>query len=404
MPDEEVRTKRRGPGAGILLLPAAGLAASGIIYVAMRSKPAKLCGVVTDKETFSPIEGVKVTLDGKITHTNAYGYYELANLDTKQYDIAFEKDGYVTLYGTVSLAAGDNEVSVELESTGGGNGGPGNLVYMSGLIVDPYGGPNDIRWTVSVGNTGYEAAVCHLKIYERMQIPQGIEWSGFSERASQEATIAPSETHTFTGTKTRGPYVYQLMSKCEAGTLLNPGQPLEYICTYCQDLYETTISFATVEELADHIAAVHPQYAPMDPCTFFTVRGTSWPDHFVSEYWVNPEREDMGRITKWQAEIFVGSPALISAIDDQEFDLSGLKSGWMPASEPIQFNMPAGWVTSGRDEGGRIPNTTVMKLYFQTDLGWSGWLDYSPWLLRIPDGAEITFYCTDIRTEGWTIT
>ncbi len=399
MPDEEVRRERRGPGAGILLLPAAGLAASAIIYVAMRSKPAQLYGVVTDKDTFLPIEGVKVTLNGKVTHTNAYGYYQLANLDTQEYDITFAKDGYATVYGTVTLAAGDNEVSVEMEPTGS----PSQFVYMSDLIVELYGGPNDIRWTVSVGNTGDEAGVCHLKIYERMQIPQGIEWSGFSQRASQEASIYPGETHTFTGTKTRGPYVYQLIAKCEAGTLLNPSWPLEFICGCCLDKYGTIESFATQGEFDAHYDIAHPEYAPMDPCTFFTVRGTSWPDHFLSEYWVNPEREDMGRITEWKAEIFVGSPAEVGPIDDQEFDLSGLQSERVPVSQAIRFDLPDGWDTSGRGYCGRIPNTTVMKLYFSTDQGWTGWLDYSPWLQRIPDGADITFYCTEVRTEGWTI-
>ena len=103
--------------AGFLILPALGLAASAIIYIAIRSRPAKLFGVVTDKDTIEPIEGVTVTLNGRVTHTNALGYYELANLDTQEYDITFEKSGYTTVYGTVILAAGDNELSVEMETS-----------------------------------------------------------------------------------------------------------------------------------------------------------------------------------------------------------------------------------------------------------------------------------------------
>ena len=101
--------------ASVLILPALGLAASAIVYFAMRSRPAKLYGVVTDKDTIEPIEGVKVTLNSRVTHTNAYGYYQLANLDTQEYDITFEKEGYVTVYGTVTLAPSDNEASVEME-------------------------------------------------------------------------------------------------------------------------------------------------------------------------------------------------------------------------------------------------------------------------------------------------
>jgi hypothetical protein len=133
------------------------------------------------------------------------------------------------------------------------------------------------------------------------------------------------------------------------------------------------------------------------------VKGTSWPDEFYHEYWVNPERELYGRITWWRAEIYVGSPALIEPIDDREFDLSGLLSERATPEQAIEFTMPDGWVSSGRDKGGIIPNTTVMKLYFQTDLGWSGWLDYSPWLQRIPDGAEITFEVNSYRTHSWQI-
>jgi hypothetical protein len=300
-----------------------------------------------------------------------------------------------------------------LSRRGGGGGGNGEeppetddrFTYSSDLIVEPYGGPNDIRWEVSVTNIGSEAGTCHVKVYDRLRSHTG-RWANFTLKSEQEATLQPGESHTFQGAHGRSGYTYQLMAKSEAGTILNPDQPLEFICGYCFESGQL-VSFATQEELDNHIAIAHWQYAPMDPCHGFAVAGLSWPDHFLSETWVNPEREDMGRITHWRAEAFAGRPAEIGPIDDQDFDISGIKpvsgSGMVPVSEPLEFAMPSGWVSSGRDDGGVIPNTTVLKLSFGTDLGWGGWLDFSPWLQRIPDQAVITFECDQIRCSNWQI-
>lgn len=57
---------------------------------------ANLYGVVTDAETGSPISGVKVTLDGVITHTDASGNYGFEGLEVGSYAIKFEKEGYQT--------------------------------------------------------------------------------------------------------------------------------------------------------------------------------------------------------------------------------------------------------------------------------------------------------------------
>lgn len=57
---------------------------------------ANLYGVVTDAETGSPLEGVKVTIDGLATYTNASGQYLIEGLTPGSYSVTFEKDGYET--------------------------------------------------------------------------------------------------------------------------------------------------------------------------------------------------------------------------------------------------------------------------------------------------------------------
>ncbi len=58
---------------------------------------ANLYGVVTDAETGTPISGVKVTIDGVITQTDASGNYGFEGLTPGSYVIQFSKDGYETV-------------------------------------------------------------------------------------------------------------------------------------------------------------------------------------------------------------------------------------------------------------------------------------------------------------------
>ena len=57
---------------------------------------ANLYGVVTDAETGYPLSGVKVTIDGLVTYTNASGAYGFEGLALGSYTITFEKEGYET--------------------------------------------------------------------------------------------------------------------------------------------------------------------------------------------------------------------------------------------------------------------------------------------------------------------
>lgn len=58
---------------------------------------ANLYGVVTDGETSYPLSGVKVTIDGLTTYTDASGNYGFTGLTPGSYAIEFSKDGYETL-------------------------------------------------------------------------------------------------------------------------------------------------------------------------------------------------------------------------------------------------------------------------------------------------------------------
>lgn len=57
---------------------------------------ANLYGVVTDAETGYPLSGVKVTIDGLTTYTDASGNYGFTGLTPGSYTITFEKEGYET--------------------------------------------------------------------------------------------------------------------------------------------------------------------------------------------------------------------------------------------------------------------------------------------------------------------
>lgn len=81
----------------------------GVTYTA---PTATLYGVVTDAETGYPLSGVKVTIDGLTTYTDASGNYGFTGLTPGSYAITFEKEGYetaspelpgqATLYGKVT--------------------------------------------------------------------------------------------------------------------------------------------------------------------------------------------------------------------------------------------------------------------------------------------------------------
>ena len=58
---------------------------------------ANLSGVVTDADTGGPLSGVKVTIDGLTTYTNASGVYGFVDLEPGNYTVIFEKEGFETV-------------------------------------------------------------------------------------------------------------------------------------------------------------------------------------------------------------------------------------------------------------------------------------------------------------------
>lgn len=57
---------------------------------------ATLYGVVTDAETGYALQGVKISIDGLVTHTDSNGQYLFEGLTPGNYTVVFEKEGYET--------------------------------------------------------------------------------------------------------------------------------------------------------------------------------------------------------------------------------------------------------------------------------------------------------------------
>lgn len=58
---------------------------------------ASLHGIVSDDDTGYTLSGVKVTIDGLVTYTDAYGNYGFEGLSPGSYTVEFSKDGYETV-------------------------------------------------------------------------------------------------------------------------------------------------------------------------------------------------------------------------------------------------------------------------------------------------------------------
>ncbi|MBA7561947.1 hypothetical protein ES708_31810 [subsurface metagenome] len=147
---------------------------------------ANLFGVVTDAETGLALGGVLVTLDDKQTSTDASGSYAFPNIEPGDYLITFEKDGYETVSGVITLLKGDNTFNVAMTKV---PELPPELAEAAENYIE--------KW----GNGGYEEAV--EETYELMGEDYTVEVVASDEvlaaarswnPASNEATIAPESS------------------------------------------------------------------------------------------------------------------------------------------------------------------------------------------------------------------
>ena len=78
---------------------------------------AKIHGTVTDYQTGEPIEKASVVLSpsGISKQTDANGYYQFDELDTRQYTLTVQKVGYQPNRKTASAISGENlQVDIQL--------------------------------------------------------------------------------------------------------------------------------------------------------------------------------------------------------------------------------------------------------------------------------------------------
>ena len=91
---------------------------------------ANLYGIVTFRETGAPLEGVKVSVDGITTYTNASGEYSISNQSPGSYTMTLEKEGYETLSDTVTIVEGNNKIDAEMTLV------PALMARLYGYITD----------------------------------------------------------------------------------------------------------------------------------------------------------------------------------------------------------------------------------------------------------------------------
>lgn len=80
-----------------------------------------------------PLTGVTVTLEGQESITNADGAFEFTGLSAGDYELTASLPGYRTSTSTVSLAANQDSLIVELEPNGG-------TIHASGALLDTLNG------------------------------------------------------------------------------------------------------------------------------------------------------------------------------------------------------------------------------------------------------------------------
>ncbi len=91
---------------------------------------ANIYGVITFRKTGAPLEGVKASVDGRITYSNYNGAYRIENLTPRTYTMTLEKEGYEPLSDVVTIVAGDNEINAEMTLV------PALIASLHGYVTD----------------------------------------------------------------------------------------------------------------------------------------------------------------------------------------------------------------------------------------------------------------------------
>jgi len=147
------------------------------------------------------------------------------------------------------------------------------------LIPDSFKGWNIYRWEVDIENISEQEGICivtfHLRQYssdfgwQPWQTYEGTHGHTNYEEwyILRSAIIQPGEVTTFSGYshgRVDSPLTFQRMVTSEAGDILIPPEPLRYLCPIChiEMIPHTPPSFATQEELDEHIATEHPPPPP----------------------------------------------------------------------------------------------------------------------------------------------
>lgn len=264
--------------------------------------------------------------------------------------------------------------------------------YVSGLSIQ-WVGDYELIAKVDIQNQGDTAGECTATFQLRQYFSRGGYWIPWQYIYIDTSVLQPGQTRTFSALMVYSPPIGPVQVKVEslAGKILEPPEPKEFICTCCGE------DFDTQEELDAHWLSDHPEYTPMLPLTHFTLKGLSWPDHFYLY------GEDYGKIINWYA---------IACTDEHGCPVAYGWSLYVPPDDgevyrdvslPCHFTMPSDWLSAHVGPCGYIPNTTKLRLFFETDLGWTGWLGDSPWLQRIPDGATITFDVDETGCRNWQV-
>jgi len=93
-------------------------------------KLASVYGVVTFRKTGAPLGGVKISVDGITTYTNASGEYLIENVTPGNYLMTLEKEGYELLWDWVTILAGANEINAEMTLV------PALMASLHGYVTD----------------------------------------------------------------------------------------------------------------------------------------------------------------------------------------------------------------------------------------------------------------------------